>query len=267
MSIVASVKVYDGIVLGAESMTQLIGEIGPGQLGLIKTYPNAKKLFQIGKFPIGALTYGAGNIGNSSMESMVAQFGKSLNGEELKPFTVEGIAKRLLEFMRKAYDERFATVPVEKRPALGLYVAGYGSEPDPGPGSEWEFVLPADSVPRPSRPDNTFGASWRGVSIPFSRLYFGHDPRVFEILQKQLGLSQDKIKELQTQLTTLLVAPVVFDGMPLNDAIGFCKFILETTIGQATYEKGAASCGGPLQIAVITREDGFQWMRRLELSA
>ena len=38
-----------------------------------------------------------------------------------------------------------------------------------------------------------------------------------------------------------------------------CKYIIDTTIGAATYEIGVPSCGGPVNIAVITRS-GFKWV-------
>ena len=70
MSIVASVKVYDGIVIGAESMTQLFANVpGNPQPVCIKAYSHARKIFQVGR--LGILTFGGGNIGNRSIESFV----------------------------------------------------------------------------------------------------------------------------------------------------------------------------------------------------
>jgi hypothetical protein len=48
MSIVVSVKVHDGLVLGAESMTQLWGSDAQGNSGIVKTFEHAQKLFQLG---------------------------------------------------------------------------------------------------------------------------------------------------------------------------------------------------------------------------
>ncbi len=263
MSIVACVKVYDGIVLGCESMTQLFAEVAPGQVGLVKAFANAKKLFQIGDF-VGALTYGAGNIGISSVESLVGQFRKALAAKSIIGLTVQSITGELLEFVRQPYEKQFSGMSTERRPQMGFYVAGYSTGQDSG--SEWEFLLPVDTTPRKARDENLFGASWRGVGVPFSRLYFGIDPRVPDLLRQQ-GMPDAEATRIWSVLQAAmprLTAPIVFDGMPVNDAIGFCRFVLQTTIGQATYELGVASCGGPLQIAVITREKGFQWISELE---
>ncbi|TAM84560.1 MAG: hypothetical protein EPN47_00115 [Acidobacteria bacterium] len=259
--------------MGAESMTQITAQIGPGVAGVVKAYSNARKLFQLADLPVGVLTYGLGNIGNSSIESIVSQFSAQIRAEQEQNFTVQQIAKRLLEFVLPRFNNRpqptpaGAAQPVQP-PPLGFYLAGYTRGQEPGSGSEWEFTLPNDNEPRQARPDNVFGASWRGVAVPFTRLYFGLDPRIPDLLP-QIGLSPEKVEEVKNILQMVgarLVVPIIFDGMPVNDAIGFCKFILETTIGEATYEVGSPSCGGPLLMALITRENGFQWIKKPEYS-
>lgn len=256
MSIVACVKVYDGIVFGAESMTQLMAEAAPGQVGLVKAFSNARKLFQISELPVGVLTYGAGNIGRRSIESFLVELSEDPSVSATGQFTVQEIATRLLDFIWGHHQGQYNQMPRELQPRIGFYIAGFSSGAHLG--AEWEFVLPTDEVPRQVRPDTEFGASWRGVAAPFSRLFFGVDPRLPGLLQEE-GVPGDVISKISA-VCQRFVAPVIFDGMPVKDAIGFCTFILETTIGQATYEVGAPSCGGPLQIAVITRAEGFEWI-------
>ena len=75
MSIVASVKVHDGLVLGADSMTQIIGKDEAGKVGFIQNFQNAQKLFQFSD-RIGVATYGVGNIGPRSIGSFVSEAAK-----------------------------------------------------------------------------------------------------------------------------------------------------------------------------------------------
>lgn len=244
-------------------MTMLFAETQPGQAEAIKAFSNAKKLFQVSKLPLGVLTYGGGNIGKRSIESFLTEFSELITKENPQSWTVESITERLLNFIREPYAKQHADIPVEKQPRVGFYVAGYS--PAVHLASELEFVLPVHNAPIKPRGDDQFGASWRGVSIPFTRLHFGMDPRVLSELVKE-GVSDDVVKKID-EVARRFRAPVVFDGMPVQDAIGFCKFILETTIGQATYELGFASCGGPVHLAVITRGDGFTWVSRVSYSA
>ena len=260
MSIVASVKVYDGIVLAAESMTQLFTSVG-GQAQHIKSYPNAKKLFQIEDLPIGVLTYGAGNIGNRSVESFLHEFSMNQAGNLRKGLTVAAAANALLEFMRSYYDAGFGHVDADKRPVMGFFVAGYSEGQHLG--SEWEFSLPQASAAVEVRPDDKLGASWRGIHVPFTRLFWGLDPRMDGILLAN-GVAEDVVKRVREQARPQLMLRVPFDGMPIQDAIDFCLFIIRTTIGASRFEVGVPSCGGPIHVAVITKSDNFKWINRPE---
>jgi hypothetical protein len=259
VSIVACVKVYDGVVLGSESMTQLFAQPAPGQPNqFIKAFGNARKLFGLTGTRFGVLTYGAGNIGKRSIESYLTEFDENHQGQY---GTGEEIAKQLMDFIRGQYDAAFGALA--EPPVLGFYVAGYS--PGQHTGTEWEFTLTKNpSVPIQPRPDDQFGASWRGISVPFTRLHFGVDPRVMQMLQTG-GVPAAIITQVQNILNGV-TSPVVFDGMPLQDAIGFCRFIIQTTIGVCAYEAGVPSCGGPIHIAAITKRDGFVWISEPKLS-
>ena len=57
MTIVASVKVRDGLVLATDSMTQIQASVDEaGHKAVVKTYGNARKLFQVRELPIGVMT-------------------------------------------------------------------------------------------------------------------------------------------------------------------------------------------------------------------
>jgi hypothetical protein len=170
MSIVATVKVYDGIVLGAESMTQLTANI-EGQQQLIKSYENAQKIFEIGDLPVGVLTYGIGNIGRRSIESFVHEFSRSEKARpDAKLVNLSEMARRFFDFIRGHYQNAFGALPVEQQPAMGFIIAGYSEGQHLA--SEFEFVLPQHNEPVPVRPQDDIGASWRGIGNPFSRIFF-----------------------------------------------------------------------------------------------
>lgn len=249
MSIVVCVKVNDGIVLGADSATQISGKDDKGKVVLLKLYQNAQKLFQFQKFPIGILTYGIGNLGKKSIQTFLNDF----NREKIYPknnelCTVKGTAEALLSFFKSFYNEQFGPVPADQKPVLGFYIAGYSQ--DSTLGEEWEFVLPRDEKCRLVRPLDTFGSSWRGTAIPFTRLYFGCDPRARENLRK-LGVTDDVINKAFKPLKS----NVAYHGMPVQDAIKFVEFILKTTIGLVSFEIGVPSCSEPIRIAVVDVED------------
>lgn len=238
-------------------MTQLFTQTA-GQAQFVKAYSNARKLFQIPQLPVGILTYGAGNVGTRSIESFVDEYGENTGNADL---TVEQLATSFRDFFSIAYQNQFGQLDPTQQPSIGFYVAGYS--PTERIGADWEFIFPAAQISKP-RP-NEFGASWRGISIPFTRLYTGVDPRLYGIMQAA-GVSQDIITNVQKKALATLSTPVAFDGMPVKDAVGYCEFILRTTIATSTYEIGVSTCGGPLQVAAITKREGFRWISRPELS-
>jgi hypothetical protein len=255
VTIVASVKVRDGVILGTDSMTQ-ISQNTPTGPQILKAYSNARKLFQINTRPIGAATYGLGNLGQRSIEGVVLDF---CRGPGANAASVQAVTQELYDFVRPLYDAEFQAVPDDQRPTLGFYVAGY-TDGQPFP-EEFEFLLPRDPGPIVARPAVDFGSTWRGIDIGFTRLYKGVDPRLFDRLVAA-GLTHQQV----TQATAGLETPVIYDGMPVQDAIDFCGYILETTIGWTAVQLGAASCGYPLQVAMILADTGFDWVERPDLA-
>lgn len=259
MTIVASVKVRDGLILGTDSMTQISAETEQGEPQLLKSYSNAKKLFQINA-RMAVATYGLGNIGNRSIEGVVLDFA-STDAARCGD-NVAAVAESLFGFVSEMYDHVYVDAEVGHRQPVGFFLAGY-SKGEPFP-HEYEFLLPRDGGPFAARPPDVFGASWRGIDAPFTRLYKGFDPYVIPQRLQERGVSPENIAEILDGAG--LETWVIFDGMPVQDAVNFAVYILETTIGWATFQVGAPTCGRPLQVATILPETGFEWVARPTLS-
>jgi hypothetical protein len=203
---------------------------------------------------------GVGNIGRRSIESFVHEFSRSEKARQDAAVNVEEIATRFHAFMQGHYAPAFGAAPVAQQPAMGFIVAGYSHNEHLG--DAWEFVLPQDAAVRRATARDDVGASWRGIGFPFTRLIFGVDPTFEQQLQQNGATAQElqRFNNVMGQTTTR----IAFDGMPLQDAIGFCRFIIQTTIGWCTYALGAAACGGPIRLAAITPGSGFQWITPLK---
>lgn len=253
MTIVASVKVRDGLVLGTDSMTTIATAAG----GVLKAYGNARKLFQLGDRPIGVMTWGVGNVGERAIGGVVRDFAKTIDGGV--PREIQPAAQALFDYVKAAYDAAFPGAQPGQNLDLGLYVGGVSD--DQPLADEYEFLLPRDAAPRQVRPAAQLGSSWRGINAPFTRLAIGVDSAAIEAL-KARGMSDADVEQLlqQTRLQ------VIFDGMPVQDAINYCAFILDTTIGWTAFHWGSQSCARPLQVASILPEDGFQWISRPDFS-
>ncbi len=251
MTIVASVKVYDGIILGADSATQVFGKLPDGKMAILKTYQNAIKLFQFQDLPIGILTYGAGNVEEKSISTLLREFSNTHKYNK-DDYQIKDIVKSLLDYFRKIYLDKYKDLKRDDNPTLGMVVAGYSQAASLG--EEWEFSIPKDEEPKRLREANIFGASWRGIMLPFTRIYKGFDPRIRTDLANA-GVSPELIESVFSKYS----APIAFNGMPVKDAIDFVRFILKTTIWMSSFEIGRPTCSEPICIAVITPDKGFKY--------
>lgn len=252
MTICVSVKTLDGIVLGTDSMSTVTLYESDGQSSVAKTYSNARKLVQIDDYPVGVFIYGTGNLGPRTVYSHILEYSRSL--ENRGEWTVQEIALGLSQHMFKEYNEIYSEI--EAQPFLGLNVAGYSN--GAASSEEWKIGIP--NSPEPSNL-MSMGVNWEGIALPFGRLFHGYDFRLIEALQKQ-GVSHELLQKAFEE--TSLVPQVLFDAMPLQDAINFVVYVLRTTIGFTSFEIGPPSCGGQLQIAVISEGSGFQWVSKPE---
>ena len=255
MSIVACINVHDAVVFGADSITTITGTNEDGALSVLKSYRHAQKLYQMSD-QLAAATWGSGNIGGRSIRSFVAEYARSL--DENNPAEVSAVAQGLLGHIREAYVDHYGA---QTSSEIGVMVGGYS------PGSELpeilEFTVPNNQAPLHVRADANFGASWRGVPGPFARLATGIDPRLRSRILGEFDADPERRSNVEAMLASYPL-PLVFDGMPIQEAVDFVVFVLQTTINVCKFEAGQQACGGPLWVAAITKDE-FQWIRKPSL--
>jgi len=273
MSIVIVVKVSEGLVLGADSAATIQGRVERPegvQEGVLKTYFNARKLLQVGNFPIGVLTWGTAFIGLRTIESLVREWEYEehwQSKEDYKTqhdkddFQVRDCAQRLRAYLSQVYAEEFGKQPEQNRPLMGIIVAGYSYKeffPE-----IWRFVLPLDSDGEihNQRPDQDgkpdFGAHWFGLTDAIVRLHFGRDERAIGIISEKFNVPQEQIHEILQPLQY----QIPFAVMPLQDAIEYANYMLNVTVGRYRFVIGPELCGGQIEIAAIT-QNKFNWISR-----
>jgi hypothetical protein len=255
MTIVATVKARDGLVLAADSMTTVTIPTDEGPQ-FVKAFENGRKLYHMRDLPIGAVTYGLGNIGGRSMEGLVLDACKEMPSEVQ---AVGDVAASLCGYLHDVYETQFEGLETEQKPECGFLVGGYS--PDEPFARLFEFGFPNGAGAVEVGQPDVCGATWRGVDYPFVRLWRGFAPAMLQELLSKDGLSRERVDELIAPLEI----GVAYDGMPVQDAVNFATYILDTTIGFARFAHGVPACGGPLQVAAILPESGFQWIARPEL--
>ena len=259
MTIAISIRVGEGLVYAADSTSSLFETVG-GVSRLAQSFHHAQKLMQLGDYPIGIMTYGVGLLGTRNLESLVAEFDAGLTPFELlgEQYSVEATANGLKDFLLGKYAVAYPppppalpeVQPPDERPWMGVVVDGYSSGefyPD-----EFLISFPAGTVER-VRPGQQagFGVLWWGVTAP----------AVLEWMTAK-GVEQTTAVQLYEELREQYGWNILFDGMPLQDAIDLAVYFANVTIGHSRFVVGPpVVCGGHVDVATITHR-GFSWIRQ-----
>ncbi|MBX3321367.1 MAG: hypothetical protein KF757_00100 [Phycisphaeraceae bacterium] len=103
-----------------------------------------------------------------------------------------------------------------------------------------------------------------GVPQIMERLVFGFDsPIIMEILKS--GKWKGTVEELiDLVVRNQLITPRL---LPIREAIDWVHTVIHTTIRGTKFANWPHWCGGPIEIAVITSDRPFRWVRHKRMDA
>ena len=263
MSVAVVLNVHDGVILAADSASTLI--VSGAQPGpqVANVYNNANKIVNLFKGqPIGCVTFGAGSIGDASITTLLKDFRAKLVQKqyfEISSYSMEGVATKLGEFLI----EECQNLPTSTvQPTLGLFLAGYST--DKRLGERWSLYIENGQLRGPEMLHKLedAGISWGGDGgDAIARLLLGYGNKLPEIVRNAVRPEHAGESLLQL-LTAQLATPVMFAPMPIQDAIDLAEFLVHTAIQFSRFTPGAQVVGGPIEIAAITKHEGFKWIQR-----
>lgn len=261
MSIGLIIKSPEGLVLAAESRITLSLQI-PGSSGTTSstvTYDNVHKVLNFGELPgphsfVGVVTYGLGGIGIRSAYSFIPEFQASLPTTRL---TVQDFSQALSKFFMQQWNNANIPSPY-KGPPMTFVVGGFNDgEPY---GRVCVVDIPHSPIPIEQQA-NTFGITWGGQREIVDRLIRGYDERTVILAQNALGLNAQQIQPLTNSLSQLqMQIPIAF--MPLQDCVDLAILFIRTTIEAQRLTAGVRGCGGAIDIAIITRNEGLRFVQQ-----
>ncbi|MBI3210908.1 MAG: hypothetical protein HYZ37_18645 [Candidatus Solibacter usitatus] len=274
MSIGLIIQVHDGIVLAADSASTLTLTTAPiaGGATALNVYNNANKVANLFKGePIGCVAYGAGSIGSASISTLLKDFrallacgaGTTFHRES---YTMEGVAEALTAFLMEHVRALPAPPANMRKTDLGVLLGGYSKENsgiNSSLGEGWMIQIENGEAKPPlqlRKPDEV-GITWGGEGDAISRIVLGFSealPKVLESVVKQT----EAVQQLVTMFRNTLQASIVFAPMPIQDAIDLAEWLVHSAIMFSRFKPGAPSVGGPIEIAAITKHEGFKWIRR-----
>ncbi|MEK9148979.1 MAG: hypothetical protein AAB267_02905 [Candidatus Desantisbacteria bacterium] len=256
MSITISLRVPDGIVLATDSLAtvkaipvpqenfvtcpQCTGRIPYSRLltpppTTFSASSTANKLFCLGQ-RMGIACFGVGFLTKRTMEGHLLEFGRKEETENLK---IAEVVKRLEAYFRRELTCEIVDlqqIPEGEYP-LGLQIAGYDAD-DLRMGKTFTLKIGRESVIEPVH-EGGFGCT------------FGGDGRVI------LRLWTEDIRSPMPMPNYQLLS--------LQDAIEYVLFLVKMTIDAQRFAPMMPTCGGEIDVAVITPFSGFQWIKKKEL--
>jgi hypothetical protein len=262
MSLGIAFKGPEGVVLAADSRVTLNNlqaqPNGPPML-IPSTFDNATKLLKVkGQDFVGAVTYGIGAIGQQAprtAHSFMPEFEAAIQRKhDGKRLSVEEFAKELSAFFLDQWNAQKA--PVVPNNDMVFVVGGY----DEGApyGRVFDFFIPNKPTPIEKYENNgQFGVVWGGQREHVDRLLNGYDPRMLDLTKAELGLDDTKLDALRTKLGQL-GTPIPYAFLPLQDSVDLSIFLIRTTIKIQTWLVGIRGVGGAIDVATITKTDGFR---------
>jgi hypothetical protein len=278
VSIAVIIGVHDGVVLAADSASTLTVSVAPGSAaGVANVYDNANKIFNLYRgLPIGCVTFGAGSIGNSSIGTLIKDLRAVLmdkkKAEELEiefdpgKYKLEQVAAILAKFLGDECQKQPAMMSVMN---IGFLIGGYSTGQPHGESWLVEIKAGVPTVPRELRAPDQPGISWGGIGEAIQRLILGFSPMIFPLLASVSGgegkpaMSPDQVAaQLNPLFVSRLQANLVFAPMPIQDAIDLGRFLVQVSIMFSRFSPGAQMVGGPIEIAAITKHEGFKWISR-----
>ena len=269
MTIAVALQVGDGLILGADSASTLVGAGG-----VVNVYFSAEKIVNLYKgLPIGMVTYGLGGLRSRSVAALARDLRERLGGasDSLRivhgSYTMELVAQNLRQFF---YTELYQPEYPKYRPdqqgnpapyfdQMGFLVGGYSA--NTAQPELWAVDILADGTCGPPSlifGQNISGVEARGQPDALVRLIRGGSEPVVAGLVGS-GIPEEEARKF---LESLPVAPLVQPAMPIQDAIDLVQYLIEVTVGFVRFAPGPPTVALPIDIVAITRHEGFRWVKR-----
>ena len=257
MTLIASCRVPDGIIIAGDSMSSLVvappkmeasgrtkcpncGQVHdfkthintPIGLGVTSTSPYSQKIQPLWK-TYGVGTHGTSVIANKSIFACIREFEKSFSVNGLRKTTKElGTFLRATLKAQMGKDE-FNKIPKGKY-VLGFQIIGY---------EEGKGISIAVDVGKTNSIKEWagFGATVAGVNYVATKLW--------------------ELKGLGPRLNQ------PYTAWSIQDAIDYCEFLIQTTADYQRFANVIPSVGGDIDIGIVLPDNSFKWIRKKKLTS
>jgi hypothetical protein len=285
MTIAACYLSAEGVVFGADSTTTMyVSGVGPGAQGSEHHFNFAQKIFQVGKHStLGMTMWGLGGIPGVSYRTLIAQFADSLVGQSTQ--SICDVSSRwnqlfwgvystqLSQFVQRAQqlaaqptrtpDEEGELLWMVETFSGGFCLGGYLMN-DRTPSAYEIRYDPRLAGPGPIDALAIGTTRFWGCPSLINRVLLGVDEWLYRDIVgsgKWAGTEQELMD---------LIRPYCLgqpQDLPIREAIDWLHASIYTTIKTMKFSHMAPVCGGPVEVAVITTDRQFRWVRHKPFDA
>ncbi|MEX2166223.1 MAG: hypothetical protein WD852_04275 [Methyloceanibacter sp.] len=261
MTLAVVFKGAEGIVLAADSRVTLTAQIGNEKIS--SHYDNATKLLKVaGQDYVAAVTYGLGALGTKTprtAHSYLSEFEAELVGANCARLSVRDFADKLGKFFVK---QHAASGTPAQAPDMVFLVGGY----DVGAayGLVFQVKIPSDPIPSEFNA-NDFGLTYGGQNEIAMRILNGVDKRVLGYIQKKFKLKDSDMPNIDQEIRKENQLAIPYQFLPLQDCIDLSILLVRTTTQLMQYIVGLRGVGGAVDVAAITKVDGFREIQAKKL--
>lgn len=266
MTIALAAKVPDGLVLAADSATtQPIYVPNCDLFHAAHVFNNGEKITNLSRsLPIGMMTWGVGALSTHSINWHGKELRRRFEGNDrdlpewrIDPanFSVLEIATKVHEYF-SAFSE-FQAVPA---PGFGLLIAGYSSD-----GTEPQAFTIENTASGLSQPDAKLTEIaeilFFGQPEAIERLTLGYSGQLGAALLS-MGAAANDLPQILEVIKNQTRNPLIHRSMPIQDVLDLADYLVDATIKYVRFSSGPNTVGGSIDLAAITRHEGFKWVNR-----
>ncbi|RLD18391.1 MAG: hypothetical protein DRI33_04280 [Caldiserica bacterium] len=244
MSFVITVYVPSGIVMASDSRQSVTiqkkDNVTEKKYPVVQTISSdfVYKTHLMSKQRVGISIFGESILGKITAESHLKTFEEENLTEQ---DNAETISQKLLDFFKKKFPEANTS----------FHIAGYRKKDKISVPYVYHCNIKRNELKRlniaADQKTVLYGTSWGGEGDVIA-----------EILQPAW------MKTADGSLKQISKPPIIWDAMPLQDAIDFAVFAVKTTIDTIRFQARPKTVGGPIDVLILTPE-GTQWIKKKEL--
>lgn len=262
MTVIVATLVPSGIVIASDSrqVTQSASKVQR------VASDNAQKIFQLNTYTAAAIcglsTY---YLDNKNAPTSIEEAIYSIIDKHKTNRNVYDTACRIHSVLNR-YFERHIENTTPKPDDVTLFIVGYDDKDNIG--KLYRCSIPGDVVLEKETTDP--GLIWGGAGAIIDRIILGFDPLLYHMLIQTDAITHELEKKALNWKEFQLF--IDFQTLPLQDAVDLTYILAQTSIEMYNLSSGLVGnpgqyplCGGPIDLAIITRKEGFQWLQKKQI--